>query len=934
MEQLNILVKVGTTARTILRNCKAIRAITVDELEYYLINKQIDLVIIENVAADDIDRTTEMLQEYINKSGDNSKVIFNADQSDETTLGIADELSCDIYDDTKAVWDYIQNKFKVYVGRDISKIAKDLFDGNVYDNQDIHDIEESMFGAVDSSNSLEGLETDADIKLPDIVNKSSLSEFDDTSMREMVKEQQRKVEMIKKHVNGTLDIDKESKGGLEGSGSETDNFETSDNPVSNIFRDEEASESELDDIYQAKKSNSASSDLLLNQINRLNSTIESLNKKIVSLQGRVDKEIEIRGAISDERDALKVQLQNIIQSKKIGEEKVPATEYRKVVNGYAELQEQLEESKKQSSDLDEQFKQETNKLLKQIDEYKAEIESKQKEINSLSESLNSTKSSGDATAAASAALKAKVNSLTSSLESTKKSLEAANSKIDQLEENERAARAELNNLDRIKHHAEVSDKASTMQGEIIRNTLTMLREYAQTAYDNGQQAEDLKGQLNNEKQTNKSLNDTIDEQTVKIGRLNDQIDSLNDQVKQAQDEAVKKTADLTDANNQLRASNMTLQTQVATLRNQVIARENAYKQLQNSIGPLDPVTKLPRVVASNKMLEARNRELSGQLTTAQQQLRVAMAEDQKAAQARDKLINENTRLKGSLNAYINNGAMGGGAGAGGSGMLPIRYGPVNGKPPAKIVLVFGSGSFGVTQMAFSIAQKTAQHGNVLLMDLDFAAPKTDAYFGKDPKVIVPGASKKMTGSEIFIQNGLNIFWSSASRAMPQAVSNKNGKLWWFPGVYDKIDRNLIVAADWTGLFQKFAGSFDYIVIDAGKLGSGGMSDDMIKNLSNIAYRIVFMSTADQFDIRTGVTLLTNNSINRQRLVWVLNKAMTTTISNYAAGLLGQDKRVVMPLSNESIGRRRQLSLDNLLKGKFEGFLLDNIIQPKNRLGEG
>lgn len=39
MEQLNILVKVGTTARTILRNCKAIRAITVDELEYYLTNK-------------------------------------------------------------------------------------------------------------------------------------------------------------------------------------------------------------------------------------------------------------------------------------------------------------------------------------------------------------------------------------------------------------------------------------------------------------------------------------------------------------------------------------------------------------------------------------------------------------------------------------------------------------------------------------------------------------------------------------------------------------------------------------------------------------------------------------------------------------------------------------------------------------------------------
>lgn len=51
MEQLKVLVKVGNSAKTVLRNCKAIRAITVDEMQYYLQNADINILIIEDVAA-------------------------------------------------------------------------------------------------------------------------------------------------------------------------------------------------------------------------------------------------------------------------------------------------------------------------------------------------------------------------------------------------------------------------------------------------------------------------------------------------------------------------------------------------------------------------------------------------------------------------------------------------------------------------------------------------------------------------------------------------------------------------------------------------------------------------------------------------------------------------------------------------------------------
>ena len=68
MEQLKILVKVGQSARTVLRNCKAIRAITVDEMQYYLQTDDIDLLIIEKGNSEDCDRTSKIIGEYLNKS--------------------------------------------------------------------------------------------------------------------------------------------------------------------------------------------------------------------------------------------------------------------------------------------------------------------------------------------------------------------------------------------------------------------------------------------------------------------------------------------------------------------------------------------------------------------------------------------------------------------------------------------------------------------------------------------------------------------------------------------------------------------------------------------------------------------------------------------------------------------------------------------------
>lgn len=63
------------------------------------------------------------------------------------------------------------------------------------------------------------------------------------------------------------------------------------------------------------------------------------------------------------------------------------------------------------------------------------------------------------------------------------------------------------------------------------------------------------------------------------------------------------------------------------------------------------------------MLEAKNRELSSQVFTLNQQLSTALAESQTALKDRSRLTTENANLKRSLNAYINSGY----SGVGGSG---------------------------------------------------------------------------------------------------------------------------------------------------------------------------------------------------------------------------------------------------------------------------
>ena len=546
-------------------------------MQYYLQTDDIDLLIIEKVNSEDCDRTSKIIGEYLNKSENPGKVIFNADSNDDDTLGIADEFSCDIVNNTNEVWSFVYKTFNVYVGRDIQIIAKDT-DSAGLAASDVS----SLFGTETVVNTY--VDSD-DIRLPTINSKSDIEDFDETTVREITKEQRRKIDLIKAHMHGTVDADDNQSeedisnpfGSSEDSGVYGDNF---DNASEELDVREESSASD-------GRGNSKNSEILLTRISKLNDTISRMQGKIDDIQLRLDKEVQLRTAVQDERDSLKARMAGILATKKVLEEKVPASEYRKIITKYNEVQEQLEHLQADNSNIEARSDAEIQKFKQQIEQLKHSVESKQSEIDQLN---NSIISSANAESANATALQSRIDSLSSRLETSKADLDSANAKIEEFKAQLAEKDKELGKLDKVEHHVEISDKANEMHSEILENVLNMLRNYAQSNFDKDQLNADLQSSLDDEKSHVTQLMGSVSDRDVKIAKLNASIEDLKKQIEEANASVEERTRELTDENNTLRAKVMNFNTQISTLRNQLASKDNQYRALAKSVGPTDPKT--------------------------------------------------------------------------------------------------------------------------------------------------------------------------------------------------------------------------------------------------------------------------------------------------------------------------------------------------------
>ena len=853
-------------------------------MEYHLNNQEADVLIIEKINSQDCDRALEIINEYRSKTSESIKIWFNADNEDEDTLGLADELECDIYNTQAEIWDAISEHFKIYTGTKIESIAKEI-NGKDLDGQDTAE----MFG-FDPESMAQGQEIiDEDTKHESIGSLSDIEQFDDTYIIEYLKHQE------------------------------------SIQAKSSQEQQEQQEHQEQQDI-QATRAPQASSGVLVAEVNKLSETIAKLNRKVETLQSRLDSEVKLRGVIQDERDSIKTRLVEILNTKKVVEENVPAQEYRKLINKYTSLQEQLESSEKERQGTNRDTEEKLNNYRSQVASLQEELESRKLEIQKLNDSIEAQVKSVQSESLNQTALQAALDQTKNHLKEAEENLEKQNSKLVSLESSLREKSDEIARIreefENLENQEKAHKAAFEMHNEILSNTLKIVRDYAQQAFESSQEIRELEQSVEQKNVENESLTEQLKQRDTKIDRLDRQVQDLKSEIELTKSSVELQKAEIQEENNKLRANIMQANTQISTLRNQLTTKDSQLRNLSQSIGPVDPATGQPRALQNLRNLEIRNRDLQNQVASLNQQLQVQKAESQQATSQHSKLVTENQNLKRSLNAYINSGYSGG-------QILPIS---INGGK-AKIIAVFGTGSFGISCLAYSIAQKLSQQSTVMLMDLDLTTPKLDSYFKRLPYATIPGVPNQTTALEVFINQGIDRVWANATALIPQLTPNqKNGRLWWFQGLYNKVDDTQVITADWSALFNKLSPSFDYIVIDCGKFGYNTISDQLTKNISKIAYRQILVQGTDYSDVSLTLKQI-SGQIRRDNLIWMMNQSLTTNLKESTKHLLMNETIEIMPFSQGTFGKRQSMIMDTMLRGRLEGFILNNIAGYRNKIGE-
>lgn len=241
----------------------------------------------------------------------------------------------------------------------------------------------------------------------------------------------------------------------------------------------------------------------------------------------------------------------------------------------------------------------------------------------------------------------------------------------------------------------------------------------------------------------------------------------------------------------------------------------------------------------------------------------------------------------------------------------------NYKGRARIVPVYGSGSYGVSLLAMSIAHKI-EKSKVLVMDLDTRSPKLDKYTKCNPiipsLVDIPNQLERSSFAT-FITHGVDYIKSNKD-TLRRVEQHNRGVLDYFSGLYIAQPQDTILKADYEGLFNYLGNIYDYIILDLGLLGNP-ITDKFIYALSGIAYKEVLVTQNDVIDTRAAVVHMVNINCKMSNVIWVLNLSQTTTLSQSVKQLTEKaHDRVVLTMSSDMYGSDRTLDRIPIVSGMF------------------
>ena len=901
-----MMVKVGNKSTLRLREVEVYRAITVDDMEILSKNhSDIKAIIVENVRSKEYNNMRDFLSQY--KAEEDNHVFFYCPDDDEVTTGLADELDIEIYMTSDDLYRSIEVNCGMIVNPDLYLHKEEQAEFS--DGEDDFDSMFDNFGMIDSEvtplkitkdlgyfvgKSDLGVElTDEDFEEPVVIEEI----VEDQPLVETIETEDDSVSLVKTDDETTdneditatndiglqeveIDIPSDTNTDLieepiieeiDSNGVDLAELESLRNELQTVKDDFDKKSDELAEKSQELQKKTAEAAELSGQIEDALNKIRDLNKVIK--------------AVKDERDNLQTELSSLETAEVIDD---PDT-----IDDLDRLKNKVQELENRAANSADITDAELKSLREENERIKGEEKSNKETISELNIKLEDFES--------------QVESLTSQLalarNDTSKSDKIAElaGQIEELDKTIGELRHTISDReDSIEEHKiayemlngsliEYQDDRDTVV-EMLNNAARLLLETSELS-NTCEQLESDKAAL--EKQVI-GLNAALSDRDTKLNKLNDEVEN---RVRLARNFASEELENLKAENKELREQ----------YRN-INASQTAYDGIMAKIG--SNANEVDAFIRSKETLEQINTNLMKQIDQLKTENKRVIEEKSDSNSSLTKLQNENNQLRSQMRALTSGYTGGAQAGV----VSPIAY---SGR--ANIVTVIGSGSYGITTSAYSAALILAQKSRVLFIDFDLCSAKADGMFRTSP-MYCQNATGKRSALGVIMDQNVQYFLENFARMMPTPVTHKNGgSVTYMSGLYENADVVKLVSSDYTGLMSFFGNTFDYIVIDMGRLGTSDINNSLIKVFSYIG-RLMIVTSSDKSDIRNMRLALQTAGIDTNNAGWMINMCENTKLDDRTKSLVVPAKSFMMPFLDDFYGKHKDFTNTRVSRDKFKLFL--------------
>ena len=954
-----ILVKVGKSSHIKFRGVQAFRAVTVRELNRLSeINPDASIVIIENIKPSDNDAIKEFIAHFESLNNKNKVFFYVADNEDNTT-GIADELAYDIYLTASDLYRAIKINCGITVDIDISKSSE-------INNIHSEDGFDNPFG--DSWEPVQESQSSTIYELQSIESKDDIDDFSDSLIEDEddTKDTNTTEEVVVENVapeslkeSGAISADMQAK--MEALQKEIDAAQGEVSSLKNQLSTSIGKNSELSKLIKAIESERdafrdklvvyESSEVMeqpitLNEYKGLKDKINELteaakhtgtasNEQVEELTRLLEEAQQVNEATQSQIEDYKKRLRE--SGSRLTAAQTKLAKYEQEIADLNDNTAELEELRVKAAQIDQ-----LRERLKESETYRAkvtELEARLKVEADSTIELNSTRDELTIAQQTIATLEKQIKSLTRDVESARSEIQAS------LRERDRLVAEMQSRMEIHKQFTELLGKAAsmiyTLNGatstnqnvvDSLEGTIASLRdEVEQLQGKVAEQSEQLRvysnysiemGHKDNEikrlKESEASSVELINTLQDRVRNYESQVFDLTKQVQEA-DKRVELARNYAGSEtDKVKVQLNDAKKQIEILRGQLSDKETQYNKLVESSGMNeDGVSSL---LENSRTIDEINKTLREQVVELKTALDKAEKDKVRAEQSAMALEESNKSMRlsmESMNHLVANGAA--------TGPVTVKSIKYNGR--GMIIPVFGSGSYGVTTTAMSLATKLASQASVLYIDFDLTSPKADSWFRKNPIIHnLPGIDNgpKATGLGILVDKQFKFFVENVHNIMIRYINTKAGYIDYLSGIYTKFDETKLAVTDFSALLDYCGNNYAYVIIDFGRFGSSNISNQIIKAFSEIAFKSIVVTTGDKFEIRTLRMRLNDNKVNMRNVAWLINMCVSTKIDDSIKQIIAPAKYSMVQFSPEIYGRKINFNQEPLLRDKFALFL-DQIV---------